>query len=100
LPEEEKARCITVTWETDKLDRSFNADVTLIAKDQKGLLSNISKVCEDMDVHIAGLNARAEKDESVKINITLAIQDKTQMEKICRSLKNVPGILEAYRSKI
>lgn len=100
LPEEERARCIKVEWEDNKFDRSFNADITLVAKDQKGLLSSISKVCDDMDVNIVGINARAEKDESVKINITLAIQDKLQMEKICRSLKNIPGIMEAYRSKI
>ena len=100
LPESEKARCIKVSWDTQQPERSFNAEISLIAKDQKGMLSNISKVCEDMDVHIAGLNAKADKDETVRINLTLAIQDKIQMEKICRSLKNVPGIMEAYRTKI
>lgn len=100
LPENEKARCIKVSWDTQQPERSFNAEISLIAKDQKGMLSNISKVCEDMDVHIAGLNAKADKDETVRINLTLAIQDKIQMEKICRSLKNVPGIMEAYRTKI
>ncbi|MGN0703930.1 MAG: RelA/SpoT family protein [Lentihominibacter sp.] len=100
LPESEKARCIKVSWDTQQPERSFNAEISLIAKDQKGMLSNISKVCEDMDVHIAGLNAKADKDETIRINLTLAIQDKIQMEKICRSLKNVPGIMEAYRTKI
>ena len=100
LPESEKARCIKVSWDTQQPERSFNAEISLIAKDQKVMLSNISKVCEDMDVHIAGLNAKADKDETVRINLTLAIQDKIQMEKICRSLKNVPGIMEAYRTKI
>ena len=100
LPESEKERCIKVSWDTQQPERSFNAEISLIAKDQKGMLSNISKVCEDMDVRIAGLNAKADKDETVRINLTLAIQDKIQMEKICRSLKNVPGIMEAYRTKI
>lgn len=100
LPESEKARCIKVSWDSHQPDRSFKSEISLIAKDQKGMLSNISKVCEDMDVHIAGLNAKADKDETIRINLTLAIQDKIQMEKICRSLKNVPGILEAYRTKI
>ena len=99
LPPKERARFIDVSWDPEMLDRSFHAEISLIAKDQKGMLSNISKICEDMDVHISGLNARADKDETVKINLTLAIQDKNQMEKICRSLKGVPGILEAYRSK-
>ena len=62
------------------------------------MLSSISKICEDMDVHISGLNAKADKDETVKINLTLSIQNKNQMEKICRSLKGIPGIMEAYRT--
>lgn len=70
-----------------------------MAKDQKGLLSNISKICEDMDVGISGINARADKNETVNIMLTLSIKDKNQIEKICRSLKNVPGISEAYRAK-
>ena len=99
LPPEERARFIDVTWDPELLDKSFMAEISLIAKDQKSMISNISKICEDMDVHIAGLNAKANKDGTIKINLTLSIQDKNQIEKICRSLKGVSGIMEAYRSK-
>ena len=80
------------------MDKSFDTEISLIAKDQKSMLSSISKICEDMDVHISGLNAKSNKDETVKINFTLSIKNKEQMEKICRSLKGIPGILEAYRA--
>ncbi len=99
LPEQEKQRCIEVSWDPDILDKSFNAEICLTAKDQKGMLSNISKVCEDMDVNIMGLNAKADKNEDVRINITLSIKDKSQIEKLCRSFKGIPGILEAYRAR-
>lgn len=98
LSPQEKARFIDVKWSSDIVDKSFDSEITITARDQKGMLSSISKICEDMDVNILGLHAKADKDETVKINITLAIKDKTQMEKICRSLKSVPGIMEAYRS--
>ena len=52
-----------------------------------------------MDVRIIGLNAHVNKDETVRINLTLMIHDRTQIEKICRSFKGIPGILEAYRNK-
>ena len=52
-----------------------------------------------MDVRIIGLNARANKDDTVRINMTLMIQDRSQIEKLCRSFKGIPGILEAYRNK-
>lgn len=99
LPEKEKERCISVDWDPDILDKSFNAEITLLAKDQKGMLSSISKVCEDMDVSILGLNARADKNENININLTLSIQDKSQIEKMCRSFKSIPGIMEAYRTR-
>ncbi len=100
LPPKERARFIDVTWDIDNApDKSFNAELTLIAKDQKSMISSISKICEDLDVNISGLNAKANKDETVIINLNLSIQNKEQMEKIIRSLKNVPGIMEAYRTK-
>ncbi len=99
LPEKEKARCITVTWDPELLDKSFNAEISLVAKDQKGMLSSISKVCEDMDVSILGLNARADKHENINIHLTLSIKDKSQIEKMCRSFKSIPGIMEAYRTR-
>ena len=94
----DKARFIDVRWDKDILDKSFDTEISLIAKDQKSMLSSISKICEDMDVHISGLNAKSNTDETVKINLTLSIKNKEQMEKICRSLKGIPGILEAYRA--
>ena len=98
LSPEDKARFIDVRWAKQLEDKSFDAEISITAKDQKSMLSSISKICEDMDVRISGLNARADKDETVKINLTLSIKNKEQMEKICRSLKGIPGILEAYRT--
>ncbi len=99
LDEEERARLITVTWDPRLENKAYDGEISIIAKDQKGLLSSISKVCEDMDVRIIGLNARANKDDTVRINMTLMIQDRSQIEKLCRSFKGIPGILEAYRNK-
>lgn len=99
LPEEEKRRFIDVSWSPEFLDKAYEGEISIIAKDQKGMLSNISKVCEDMDVHIVGLNARANKNETIRIDLVLSIHNKAQIEKICRSFKNIPGIIEAYRSR-
>lgn len=99
LSPKDRARFIDVKWDSSSADKSFNAEISLIAKDQKSMISSISKICEDLDVTILGLNAKANKDETVKIDLTLSIKDREQVEKICRSLKGVQGILEAYRTK-
>ncbi|MCQ2545961.1 MAG: bifunctional (p)ppGpp synthetase/guanosine-3',5'-bis(diphosphate) 3'-pyrophosphohydrolase [Clostridia bacterium] len=99
LPPEEKKRFIEVNWDPELLNKAFEGEICIIASDQKGMLSSISKVCEDNDVNIIGLNARANKDETFRIDIMLSINDRSQIEKICRTFKSIPGIIEAYRSK-
>ena len=88
-----------MVWDEAKQNKSYNADITIIADDRKGLFSDLSRVCEDMDVHITGVNAKSSKEQVVTITMTLSISNKSQMEKILRSLKNVPGVNDVYRAK-
>ena len=99
LPKEERNRCIDVSWDPELLNKSFEGEICIIAKEQKGMLSSISKVCEDNNVDIIGLNGRATKDETLRIDLILGISDRSQIEKLCRSFKSIPGIMEAYRGK-
>ncbi|MDR2133304.1 MAG: bifunctional (p)ppGpp synthetase/guanosine-3',5'-bis(diphosphate) 3'-pyrophosphohydrolase [Clostridiales Family XIII bacterium] len=100
IPEEEKGRLIEVEWEYDELDRdrSYDSDVAISADDRKGLLSDISRVCEDMDVHITGVNAKSGNDGAVYIIMTLSISNTSQMEKILLSLRGVAGVEDAHRA--
>jgi len=98
MPEIEKQRFIDVEWDQNKLDKSYNVDICILSEDRKGLFSDLSKVCEDMDVHIAGVNAKSAKDQVVNITMTLSISNTNQMEKVLRSLKNIPGVADVYRS--
>ena len=99
-PEEEKGRLIEVEWEYEGLDRNqyYDSDVAISADDRKGLLSDISRVCEDMDVHITGVNAKSANDGAVYIMMTLSISNTGQMEKILRSLRGVAGVADAHRA--
>ena len=98
LPEEEQRRFIEVEWDTTE-EKSYNADITVIAEDRKGLFSDISKVCENMDVHISGVNAKSSKEKTIHIVLTLSISNTAQMKKILRTLHGVSGVSEVYRAK-
>lgn len=99
LPEAERARFIKVQWEDLKVGKSYNADICVISVDRKGIFSDISRTCEDMDVHIAGVNAKSGKDETISITLTLSISSTQQMQKVLRTLRNVSGVLNVYRTK-
>ena len=99
LPEEEKARFIEVEWEDLKVGKSYNADICIAASDRKGLFSDISRTCEDMDVHISGVNAKSGKDGITHITLTLSISSTQQMQKVLRTLRNVQSVSNVYRAR-
>ena len=99
LPEEEKARFIEVEWEDLKVGKSYNADICIVGNDRKGMLSDISRVCEDMDIHLSGVNAKSGKDGSLTMTITLSISSTQEMQKVLRNLRNIEGVLAVYRAK-
>lgn len=99
LPEHEKARFIEVEWEDLKVGKSYNADICIIGTDRKGMLSDISRVCEDMDIHLSGVNAKSGKDGTLTMTISLAISSTQEMQKVLRILRNIEGVLQVYRAK-
>ena len=99
LPEEEKARFIEVEWEDLKAGKSYNADICIVGNDRKGMLSDISRVCEDMDIHLSGVKAKSGKDGSLAMTLTLSISSTQEMQKVLRNLRNIEGVHNVYRAK-
>ena len=99
LPEGEKARFIEVEWEDLKVGKSYNADICIAAGERKGIFSDISRACEDMDVNISGVNAKSGKDGVVNITLTLSIASTQQMQKVLRTLRNVQSVTNVYRAR-
>ena len=99
LPESEKARFIDVEWEDLKVGKSYDADICILGSDRRGVLSDISKVCDDLDVNLIGVNAKTNKDGSMMMTITLSISSTQEMQKVLRNLRNIEGVTHVYRAK-
>lgn len=99
LPEAEKARFIEVEWEDLKFGKSYNTEVCIVASDRKGILADLSRVCEDMDVHISGVNAKSGKDGLANITMTLSITSTHQIQRLLRQLRQVPSVTNVFRAR-
>ena len=99
LPEEEKSKMIAVEWEDLKEGKSYSTDVLIRAVDRKGLISDISKACDDLDVDISGVNAKSNKDGQANITLTLSISSTQEVQKVLRSIRNVEGVTNVYRAR-
>ncbi|MBQ9973299.1 MAG: bifunctional (p)ppGpp synthetase/guanosine-3',5'-bis(diphosphate) 3'-pyrophosphohydrolase [Firmicutes bacterium] len=100
IPDEDKGRLIEVEWDFEKLDKAYSVDIYIIADDRKGLFADISKICEDMDVNITGVNGKTLRDGSFSMNMSLAVNNSSQMQKLLRSLKNVQGVTDVHRTSL
>ena len=86
-------------WEDLKEGKSYEASITMSGIDRKGILSDISKICDNMDVNLSGVNARTGKDGILNMTIQLDISSTQEMERILRALRNVEGITHVYRAR-
>jgi GTP pyrophosphokinase len=101
MPDAERARLMEVSWDRPEKENggTYNADIHIIAEDRKGLFSDISRKCLDLDVNIAGVNLRTDGDVgSASILLTLSIKDTTQMERVLRTLRLVESVTDVFRA--
>ena len=99
LSDIESSRLIEVEWEDLKAGKSYVADVEIHALDRRGLLSDISKVCDDLDIDLTGVKARSLPDGASQINIQLSISSTQEMERVLRHFRNIPGVEKVYRTR-
>ena len=99
LSDTESSRLIEVEWEDLKAGKSYVADVEIHALDRRGLLSDISKVCDDLDIDLTGVKARSLPDGASQINIQLSISSTQEMERVLRHFRNIPGVEKVYRTR-
>jgi GTP pyrophosphokinase len=98
VKEADKGRLLDVEWNEQDSRGAYDADFSIVAEDRKGLFSDISHKCADMDVNITGAKLSTDPDGTAHIMLTLSISGKQQMEKVLRSLKQIESVTEVYRN--
>ena len=95
---EEDNRMIDVYW-NDKLNSSYNAEIEVYANDRDGLLKDIIKQLESAKAKMMGINAKANKEGIVLIEINLELQNKEELDKVLKTLRNVYSVYDVKRKK-
>jgi GTP pyrophosphokinase len=98
LPASEQARLINVEWENVVDSMTFDASMKIVAENRKGMLADISKICEDNDIDISALNTKTDKTGVATIDITLSVNGAKEIGKMMSRFKQVSGVYDVYRS--
>ncbi|MDR2610044.1 MAG: bifunctional (p)ppGpp synthetase/guanosine-3',5'-bis(diphosphate) 3'-pyrophosphohydrolase [Clostridiales Family XIII bacterium] len=98
LREEDRARLMAVSWSGQKKQGVYDADIVIRAQDRKGLFSDVSRKCVELDVNIVGIGSKTYEDGSVIMNLKISVESRDRMDKILRTLRGIESVLEVKRS--
>ena len=98
LPEEEQGRLIDVDWDLGDGEMYFEASITIVADDRKGLFSDVSKVCDDLDINLTGVHAQADPSGVSTLNLLLQITNTGDIDKIIGRFRQIKDVLDVYRT--
>ena len=56
LKDEDKGRLMEVEWDTPSDKLKYYVDIQVTSEERKGMFKVISKVCDDNDIEVVGLN--------------------------------------------
>ena len=99
LREEDRARLITVNWDTPDANRKYYVDLQVVSEERKGIFKDISKVCDDYDIEVVGLNLTPGEPGTVNTLITIEITDMHQMQRLLTALRQVEGVIRVFRPR-
>lgn len=95
LSEEERARLLEAEWSVpldNKGEANYSAEIRVFAPNRDGLTVDILKVLVDDGVPVLNVNARALKNDSAVIDLSMKIKGKEQLEFICKKILQISGV--------
>ena len=97
LKDEDKGRLMEVEWDTPSDSRKYFADIQVVSEERKGLFKEISKVCDDNDIEVVGLNLTPGEPGTTNTLLTVEITDMHQIQRLLTGLRQVEGVTKVYR---
>jgi GTP pyrophosphokinase len=89
-------RLIEVSW-VGEHKASYNAEIQIVARDRQAILADLTNAIADLKINVTAINARTAKNKLAVINMSMDIHDTKQLEKVMKSLRRLPDIVDVYR---
>ena len=96
LTEDMRSRMIQCDW-LEGISTSFSAELSIACTNRNGILADVIGVVSEQKLNLLATNARALKDKTALIDITIEVSSKEQIDLIIRKLHRVPGVYEIKR---
>ncbi|MHB1453219.1 MAG: RelA/SpoT family protein [Saccharofermentanales bacterium] len=94
---ERASRLIDVHWDRDKITSGFQVELTILARDRRNLLADVSNAIADEKASILSGNLSSLKDVTATLTMTLEVSSHNQFDRILGRLKAINDVIEVKR---
>lgn len=101
LPEADRKRLIEAEWnvtEDEKSDRLYNAEIKIFARNNPGVLLDVTRVLSEEKVNINSIAARPGKNEISTIVVAFEIRGTAQLTGIVNRLHQIEHVVDIERT--
>lgn len=95
----DEERIIDVSWAEEKINKSYNVELTVYANDREELLADVMRIAQQDNSKIIGVQAKSSKEKIVSIELTLEVKNLEQVNKIQRELGKIDSVYNVKRKK-
>ena len=99
LKEEDKGRLMEVEWDTPSDKLKYYVDIQVTSEERKGMFKAISKVCDDYDIEVVGLNLTDGEAGTTNTLLKVEISDMHQIQRLLTGLRQVDGVIKVFRPR-
>lgn len=94
----DREKLIEVNWNLGSDEKSlFDVHLKVIFYDRNGFFADVSRIFEDENVKILGINAHSGKRDLSNMDIMFEIVSKEQLRRIKRKIKSIPDVQDVFR---
>jgi GTP pyrophosphokinase len=100
MEEADRARLIDAEWATEEgeEEKEYTTEINIYADNRQGIVFEISKIFNEGNISLTGMNVRISKQEKATITVQFGIRSKEQLNKIIAKIRNVEGIIDIERT--
>jgi GTP pyrophosphokinase len=90
-------RIVEVEWAGKPDSVAYAVKLLAVTENRTGMLAGITSAISDMKTGIRDARASIAADDRGRIEVTVEVFDVKHLDKVMRSVRNVPGVLDVER---